>query len=371
MQAQIRFTKSIYSTLRYHEHKEKLGVCECIAAGNFLKDLRELDFQDKQYHFQRLTGLNEAVTNRLVHISLTFHPSEKISNKEMAELAEEYVQRMKLANQPYLVYRHYDTPHPHMHVVLAGVHKDATRVHLTPADYYQSTNITRDITLKYHQVPVTTAEERKQRQGQALKVKYGQMPLRPAIGNVLRKVLHAYKYADLEGLNAVLKLWNVQAHRGKEDSEMYLNKGLAFRVLDDNGKPLLGHFKASGFDVGATLPKLEILMAQTLKEASRQQHRQRVTTLLEWHITKKHMDLPTLEKSLQREQISMVWMKDRRGDSEKLFYVDHSSRAVFGGHELGSGYEAATLRQRLPAVQVQEQKQVLQHRQRHQLSHAL
>jgi len=74
---------------------------------------------------------------------------------------------------------------------------------------------------------------------------------------------------------------------------------------------------------------------------------------------------------LQREQISMVWMKEGRGDTQKVFYVDHSTRAVFDGNELGSGYDAGALRQRLPQTQIQEQKQKLQHRQRHQLRYEL
>ena len=81
--------------------------------------------------------------------------------------------------------------------------------------------------------------------------------------------------------------------------------------------------------------------------------------------------MTALEKALQREQISMVWMKDDRKDTQKLFFVDHATRAVFDGAELGSRYDAVTLRQRLPQTQVQEQKQVLQHRQRHRLRYEL
>jgi hypothetical protein len=346
-----------------------LGTAECLSARNFLKDLRDLDFRDKQYHIQRLTSLNEAVTNRVLHIALTFHPTEKLSNQQMAGLAEEYLQRMKLGDQPYLVYRHHDTPHPHMHVMMAGVHQDATRVHLRPADYHESWNITREMTVRHHLVQSATAEEAKQRQ--VLKIKHHEMALRPSINNVLNKVLSLYKYPHLEGLNAVLKLYNLQAYRGKEGTDMYLHRGLVLRVLDESGKPMQGYFKASSFDGNPTLDKLEKRMAETLKEGLRQQHRQRVTTLLEWNITKKSMDMPTLEKVLKREQISMVWMKEGRGENQKLFYVDHATRAVFDGNELGSGYDATTLRQRLPQTQVQEQKQVLQHRQRHRLRYEL
>ncbi|HEY8969283.1 MAG TPA: relaxase/mobilization nuclease domain-containing protein, partial [Puia sp.] len=253
MQAHIRFNKSIYYTLYYHEQKQKLGMAECIGAGNFLKDLPNLDLRDKQYHLQRLASLNEAVTNRVLHIALTFHPIEKLSNQQMAGLAGEYLERMKLGHQPYLVYRHYDTPHPHAHLVIAGVHKDATRVHLTPADYHESWNIAGEMTLKHHLAQSPSLEETRKRQ--VLKIKYHEMPLRSSINNVLNKVLPMYKYPHLEGLNAVLKLYNLQAYRGKEGSDMHLHRGLVLRVLDNNGEPLHGYFKASSFDGKPTLDK--------------------------------------------------------------------------------------------------------------------
>src|SRR5438445_3176693 len=137
----------------------------------------------------------------------------------MVRLAEEYLQRMKLAHQPYLVYRHYDTLHPHMHVAMPGVQKDATRLILSPADYHKSWNIVRDMTLQYHLVQSPTAEERRQRPEQALKIKHREMALRPAIDRVLNKVLSQYKYPNMDALNALLRLYNLQAYRGKEDSD--------------------------------------------------------------------------------------------------------------------------------------------------------
>jgi len=123
--------------------------------------------------------------------------------------------------------------------------------------------------------------------------------------------------------------------------------------------------KASLFDSKPTLQNLEREFRINQTAVQRQQHRQRMTTTLEWNLTKRDMDLPRLEKTLERQRISVVWMEGKGGRKENVFYVDHETMAVFDGSQLGERYDAAALRQRLAPTIVQEEKQVLKQHQRH------
>lgn len=53
------------------------------------------------------------------HISLSFHPDDdpRMSNQLMLDLAREYMQRMEITGTQYLVVRHTDTKHPHLHIL--------------------------------------------------------------------------------------------------------------------------------------------------------------------------------------------------------------------------------------------------------------
>ena len=70
------------------------------------------------------------------------------------------------------------------------------------------------------------AEDSKQRQSYELKpvivprVEYGRIETKRAITNVLDVVLNNYKFTSLPELNAVLKLYNVMADRGSENSRI-------------------------------------------------------------------------------------------------------------------------------------------------------
>lgn len=64
------------------------------------------------------------------HISLSFHPDDdpRMSNQLMLDLAREYMQRMEITGTQYLVVRHTDTKHPHLHVLYNRVRYDTTLV---------------------------------------------------------------------------------------------------------------------------------------------------------------------------------------------------------------------------------------------------
>lgn len=64
------------------------------------------------------------------HISLSFHPDDdpRMSNQLMLDLAREYMQRMEITGTQYLVVRHTDTKHPHVHILYNRVRYDATLV---------------------------------------------------------------------------------------------------------------------------------------------------------------------------------------------------------------------------------------------------
>ena len=50
----------------------------------------------------------------------------------------------------------------------------------------------------------------------AQKVTYGKSPTKRVITNVLDAIISNYKYASLPELNAILKIYNLTADRGRE-----------------------------------------------------------------------------------------------------------------------------------------------------------
>ena len=84
------------------------------------------------------------------HISLSFSPDdqEKLDDEKIAEIAKEYMRRMGIVNTPYVIFRHFDQPHPHIHIVYNRVDNDGNGIK-GDTSYTKSAAITKALTRKY------------------------------------------------------------------------------------------------------------------------------------------------------------------------------------------------------------------------------
>ena len=344
MVARINTSKSISKALNYNEQKVQSGKAELLIASSFIKDTDQLNFYDKIVHFERHTSLNERATTNTLHLSLNFDPADKLTNEKMKEIAETYMERIGFGNQPYLVYRHHDAGHSHLHIVSTNIEKDGKRISMHNLGKGLSEKARKSIEIYFN---LTKASDKKIALSTKLlpvttqRVQYGKSATKQAISNVLVSVINQYKYSSLSQLNAVLKLYNVKADRGNEDSRMYQKKGLTYRVLDEAGRPIGTPIKASVFHMKPTLPYLEKMFIQN--ETLKSPHSKRVKTSIEWLLKSPAKGMDAFVSSLEKEQISTVLWKGKADVLYGITYIDHKTKSVFNGSELGKEYSAKAI----------------------------
>lgn len=368
MFAKINTSKNIVQTLRYNEQKLDDGKAACLHAENFVKDLEDLVWKDKLFHFQRLISLNERVKATTIHISLNFHPSETISDSQITGYSREFMQEAGLGEQPYLVYRHFDSKHPHTHIVISKIKKDGSPINMAPKFFYHANELTREMEISYSLVKNgkrQSLEQAKKEQSPAKKVIYAEGVIKPAIITVLDTVMDSYQYSSLGELNAVLKLYNVQAVPIQNKYKVHRNKGLYYQVLDERtGKGIGVPIWASDFESKPTLKNLEKQFA--LHASERKQNLPRlqagITAPIDWALMKKSYDLPGLIKALQKERITLMPERDKKGVLQRIYYIDQNTKSVFEGAALGPRYTAAAMQARCPEL-TEAQKEVLKQEQ--------
>ena len=351
MLAKIKSVHRISETLGYNEQKLALGQANCLVAENFVKDLADLSRRDKLHHFTRLTSLNEDVFRPGIHISINFHPTDRLSNDRLATIGKEYMERMRFGRQPYLIYRHTDAAHPHLHALTTYIQKDGSRLDVTTSNFRESQRIIHDLEQTYCLARSGRRERMRDQNGQPLTIQYGKVETMPAISRVLDKVVGSYKCISMEELNAVLSLYNVEAYRGKEGSRLRQYGGLIYRVLNEKGKTTGSQIKASLFDSKPTLKNLEKQFQLNRKDPRKQEYAQHIQAGVDWTLAQKSLDKEGLQKALHGQRITMVWMK------EGLFYVDHQHKTVFEGRRLGDRYYGQGLEQRYGPAQSRDQQQ--------------
>jgi hypothetical protein len=154
-------------------------------------------------------------------------------------------------------------------------------------------------------------------------------------------VINQYKYTSLPELNAILKLYNVTADRGSEDSRMFQQKGLTYRVLDEGGNKIGTPIKASAFFMRPTLGNLEKKFVEN--ETLRAPFRKRLQTNIGWILNKEPGSLESFVRELEKENISAISRKGKDGVIYGISYVDHKMKSVFNGSDLGKEYSAKAI----------------------------
>ncbi|OIQ93627.1 relaxase/mobilization nuclease domain protein [mine drainage metagenome] len=341
MVAVIHTSSSFHVALNYNEQKVKQQKANCIMAMNYPKDLEQLNFYQKLTRLTKQASLNENTKRNSLHISLNFDPSEKLEREKMEAIAEEYMNKIGFGKQPYLVYQHHDAGHPHLHIITTNIQRDGKRISLHNIGRNESTKARKEIEIKYKLIK---ADDKKLKQVQdiqpvlAAKIQYGKSETKRSISNVLSAVIDQYKYTSLAELNALLKLYNVTADPGEENSRIFTKHGLMYRVLDEKGNKIGMPIKASSFYNKPTLLHLEKKFSEN--KMLREVHKKHLKNTIDWIMIKPLKTLEQFKEALQKEKISVVIRKNEEGIIYGLTYIDHHTKSVFNGSDIGKAYAA-------------------------------
>ncbi|MWB95144.1 relaxase/mobilization nuclease domain-containing protein [Flavobacterium sp. GA093] len=342
MVAVIRTSNSVQRILNYNEIKVKDGKAECISAINFPLEFDRLNFTLKLNRFTKQASLNENVKRNAVHISLNFDPSENHSKEKLNEIAKVYMEKIGFGKQPYLVYQHYDAGHPHLHVITNNIQRDGKRIDLHLLGIRKSEPARKEIEETFGLVK---AEGRKTKELFSLqpianrKIEYGKVESKKAINGVLNKVLFEYKYSSLPELNAILNRYNVHADRGTEESRVFKNNGILYKILDENSKSVGVPIKASDFYSKPTLKFLEErFKVNDVKKESHKSHIKNAVRMAFY--SGKIKSLEKLAEELKSEGIHTVLRMSKDGQLYGITYVDHKTLCVFNGSSLGKEFSA-------------------------------
>jgi hypothetical protein len=359
MVAIIKTGHSINRILNYNENKVQQGVAECIGAGNYPVDIEKIAFTMKLNRLLKQADLNENVKRNSVHISLNFDVTEKgIPKEKLMEIADTYMAKIGFKEQPYLVYQHHDAGHPHIHIISLKVRDDGSRIDMQNIGRNQSEKARKEIEIAYGLVPAEKNKREKELVTKPVaisKVEYGHTETKRAITNVLDKVTQHYKYTSLPELNAVLQQYNVVADRGSENSRIFQNRGLVYRILDESGNKIGVPIKASDFYSNPTLKFLEERFIPNEKE--RTPFKSRIKNAIDIALLdNKKISLQELAKIVELSGINIVFRQNVEGVLYGITYVDHQTQCVFNGSALGKLYSAKAIQERCGLLEIAEQK---------------
>lgn len=144
MIAKIKKSGSFQNTVNYILDNKKEATL--IAS----EGVRTLNNQSMIDSLKMQAQLNNRVSKCTGHIILSFSEvdKDKMSDEFMVKVAHEYMQKMEIINTQYIIGRHFDKSHPHIHICYNRVNNDGKTIS-DKNDRIRSGKICKELTRKY------------------------------------------------------------------------------------------------------------------------------------------------------------------------------------------------------------------------------
>lgn len=100
--------------------------------------------------FNAQSRMNDKVTKPVGHIALSFSKEDepRLTNRLMAGIALEYLERMGIRNTQFFIARHFDKEHPHLHIAFNRIDNNGNTIS-DRHERLRSTRICKELTTKY------------------------------------------------------------------------------------------------------------------------------------------------------------------------------------------------------------------------------
>jgi Relaxase/Mobilisation nuclease domain len=157
MTANLIKGKGFRGALRYNLEKVEKSVAEVLdhsfASVSEKSILKEVEM---------IKVLRPNLQKFFYHTSINFPPSEELSNAMMTKIGQEYLLESGFTQHQYIMFRHYDADHPHLHILVNRIGYDG-KVLSDSNDFARCEKVIRELEKRYKLTQVASSQQAKQR----------------------------------------------------------------------------------------------------------------------------------------------------------------------------------------------------------------
>lgn len=274
--------------------------------------------------------------NVVFHCSLNPHPDEKLSDEQLTQIAQEYMQILGYGEQPYIVFKHNDIAREHIHIVSLRVNSAGEKIN-DKFENRRSKRITDLLERKYGLIPSTPTKEQKTNSPASQE----HLPLdniRSEIAQTLRGLLTHYHFCSLGEFKAILGAYQLTVEEVKNSYRGREYNGLVYAPTDEAGNKLCPPLPASKIGRGVGYTALQHKMRQSKQRIKPflPEIRQRLLAVMRSSPQTEEELLASLNKSGLRCLIR----KSEGGRIYGITFIDDTVGIALNGSRLGKGYAA-------------------------------
>ena len=340
MVAKITIGSGLFGAIKYNADKVNEGKGQLLDTNKIFNDgTGKVDIVQAMHGFERHMPMQMRTEKPVIHISLNPHPDDKLTDKELTEMAHEYMQRMGYGDQPYIIVKHEDIDRHHLHIVSVRVDEQGKRIN-SDFTHKRSLTIVQDFERRYN---LHKGEKRENKQQNPLHpVNPDTRDIKKQVGNTVKAVFRDYQFQTIGELRALLSLYNltVDEIRGNAKGEDY--NGLVYSVVDANGNKVGKPFKSSLF--GKTVGYEALLRkAAFSKNNIKEKNLTEPTRKTLEYALRRTYDKDELVQMLKAKGIDCVFRYTDEGRLYGATFIDHRTHCVLNGSRMGKDFSANAL----------------------------
>lgn len=220
--------KDFYGVLMYNHKKIIAGVGSVLDSNINMGTVIQ---QTKEFNLVR--QLKPNLSKAVYHTSLNLPYTDKLTDEEFKNLAKDYLEEIGFNDNQYIVYKHTDQEHAHIHIVANRV-KYSGEVVSDSQDYKRSEALVRKLEKKYNLTQfVPKQESNVLSKGEIEKcLRTGNVPERLELQNIILEILN--QNVNLKDFVNKLKVKGVQV-KLNQSSTGYIS-GISFEFKTTNYK---------------------------------------------------------------------------------------------------------------------------------------
>lgn len=326
----------------YNENKVGKGEAERLAVRNYRcvkLPVHELGLATVAAKLEQQAGINPKIKKPTFHASLSLAQGEKLASAEMLAIADRYMDGLGYGQQPYVVYQHFDTDHPHLHIVSVRVDRAGKKV---PDTYERdrSNKLRQDLEKEFGLQVAEKATLRPER-AQLQPVEYGKGDLKRDISAVVNGVLKDFTFSSFSQFNQLLGIYNVKATEVTMEGK---KPGLVYSAIDSNKVAQGAAFRASSLPLQPTMETVNRRM-----NAGKKVKGDRVARLrsIAEPILNESKTWDQFQQRLSKTGIEVIPHLGKDGNLFGISFIDVRQRAIYTGSELGKNFTAGSLKTEL------------------------
>jgi hypothetical protein len=332
MLAKITSGKSVFGVLQYNKIKADDDHAKVLFSQKmFDSPDGKFSVKDCMDSFYPYLAMNQRTEKVVFHASLNPDPKDRLSDEQLTEIAQAYMQKLGYSDQPYIVLKHSDIKREHLHVISLRIDENGRKIN----DSYEvarSMKICKELEDEFNLVPLKKGE--RQEDIPIQKIDYKSGDIKHQVGNIVKAVMNHFYFQSFGEYRTLLEQFNITAEeiKGKRN-------GILYSVTDEKGNKQGRPFKSSLFGKEAGYDALQKHYENSKLAVEKKNIREQLRPVIA-QAMRRASNINDFRLLLKKKNIGVIFRQNEAGRIYGVTFIDYPNRTVLNGSRLGKDFSA-------------------------------